>query len=102
MRRMLLTTILSAVALLESGCQSLPPPPKGNTCIGDVARGGVDCVPISRAVRHQAVLKADANSFIPWAQMDNWVCFSPTSWQNIQVYIGEVKNLANECLQGAP
>lgn len=92
MRRMLSITILLAL----SACQSMPAAPKGNTCIVDVAANGSDCVPISTAVKMNRVNAKDANSFVPFKQMDNYICFSPSTWANIQTYIGDLKLLAQK------
>lgn len=96
MRLIRLTTIL---LVLNAGCSSLPKAPTGYTCVVDVANNGADCSPISSAVRFRnniSQIKANATIFIPFAQMDNYVAFSPDSWGNIQVYINELKQLANK------
>lgn len=92
--------ILSTAVLLEStACSSLPPAPSGNTCIVDVANIGADCEPISQAIRQGSVNIQDTNSFVPFSQMDNYVAFSPSTWQNIQTYIGDLKLLAQKQCQ---
>lgn len=92
MRLLLLITTLSVL----TSCAQLPSPPQGSTCVGDVIRGGFVCVPIQTAIRRGEVLKRDASSFVPFKDVDNWIAFSPKTWENIQVYIGELKQLARE------
>lgn len=97
MRRLLSITIrFLAVVTLESSCSSLPAAPQGNTCVVDVANLGADCVPISAAIRRGSVSVRDATSFVPFSQMDNWIAFSPSTWANIQTYIGKLKILAQQ------
>lgn len=110
MRLMLFLVILSVVL---SGCATgqLPDPPSGNTCIGDVENGGFDCSPIPqdgkelekmldtepRSLIVSVKLKAQADgSFVPFADVDNWVAFDPITWSNIQNYIGDLKVLAQK------
>lgn len=84
--------------LIGASCASLPSAPHGSTCIVDVAHGGGDCVPIQKAVRRGEVNPSDADFFVPFAKMDNYVCFSPDTWKNIQIYIGDLKVIAqNHC-----
>lgn len=92
---MKLTSLL--LILSCAGCNSLPKPPTGNTCIVDVANSGADCSPINTAIRLRGVIpqiKANATIFVPFNQMDNYVAFSPDTWANIQIYINELKQLA--------
>lgn len=87
--------ILIAVLLFMSGCGSipLPPPPQGDTCIVDVQNQGAECVPISSSIKHQTLKRDDATSFVQFNDMDNYVCFSPLTWRNIQIYIGDLKDI---------
>lgn len=95
----MLRKTLIPILFLLSGCQSLPPPPKGDTCIVDVQAGGADCVSISQAVKLMRVDSQDMDSFVPFADMDNYVAFSPDSWAAIQAYIGKLKLLAQQKCQ---
>lgn len=93
-----LTTILFLIFL--NACASLPKPPVGDTCIVDVSSGGADCVPIPTAVAMKRVSTKDASSFVVFADMDNYICFSPSTWQSIQTYIGQLKVVARkQCSQ---
>ena len=92
-RHLLSTTIL----LTLNGCASLPAAPQGNTCVVDVANNGADCVSISTAIAYSgaiALVKKHATSFVPFPSMDNYIAFDPVTWGNIEIYIGELKQLA--------
>jgi hypothetical protein len=84
---------------LEAGCASLPPAPQGSTCIVDTGAAGADCVPIPTAINRGAVLAKDATTFVPFAQMNNYIAFSPSTWGNIQQYIEELKVIAQRQCQ---
>lgn len=74
--------ILTLLAISLSGCAGLPSQPVGNTCIVDVMRVGADCDPIGAE---------DPKAFVSFDKMDNYVCHSPDSWENVQVYIGDLQ-----------
>lgn len=114
-QRLLIAALLAALSLVYlSGCASLPAPPEGNTCIGDVAQGGFDCSPIPQdnstleelsntdpdtvIVMIKMRAKADG-SFVPFSAVDNWVAFDPQTWSNIQTYIGKLKIAAQKQCQ---
>lgn len=114
MRRLILVTILSAVI---NGCatQQIPPPPEGDTCVVDVANKGAECAPISAAAKAlkrniQARAESDAfiamirsmavqQAFVNFSEMDNYVCYSPQTWGNIQAWIGDVVVIAQRRCQ---
>ncbi len=114
-RKQSIQTLLVLLSLLFIfGCASLPDPPKGNTCIGDVAQGGFDCMPIPQSspeieqmfeadpetIIVQVKLRAKSDgSFVPFSAVDNWVAFDPDTWSSIQEYIGNLKVIAQRKCQ---
>lgn len=94
---MLRITLITTLLVLNA-CNSLPPPPKGDTCVVDVANKGAECVPIQASVKRGELSLKDARSFVPFTQMDNYICFSPSTWVNIQTYIVDLKQIVqNHC-----
>lgn len=83
----------------------MPAAPVGDLCVVDIAGGGDDCASIATVSSNYQSAGASisaivdrATSFVPYASTDNYVCFSPISWANVQVYINELQQIAqNSC-----
>jgi hypothetical protein len=96
-KKLMLRTLLIGTLLVLSSCQSIPKPPVGETCIIDVANVDADCATIQASIKAQGDIRgmrAATNEVIPLSAMDNYVCFSPQTWGNIQTYINELKQIA--------
>jgi hypothetical protein len=72
------------IIAFSSACQSVPSKPIAEVCILDVSRGTAECV---ETLTHQANTLLIHN-------MNNYVSFSPQSWEQIQIYIQKLKTLA--------
>lgn len=93
MRQSILLTILLGSLL---GCQSLPPPPKGEIYVMDISNNVAQCVPIEPSLVDQLYFVKGGCPAIPISKMDNFLAISPDTWQSIQGYIVKLKNLASQ------
>lgn len=95
-RSLKLVKILFSLLFISGGlvsCQSslVPPPPDALLCSHDLVDGHWICVSILDAANGVVNPKTTA---VADAQTNNWIGTDVNSWENIQKWIGQLKQLA--------
>lgn len=80
----LLTLLL--IISLES-CGGMPERPQGWICINDFPRSQAICDDLNDPIKSKVV---------PLTQTDKWIMIDPDTWQNLNVYIEELKHKAEK------
>lgn len=107
---MILAAVVIFLALgMMTGCASLPPKPKGILWTIDWPRtqligapiGGVDPDKMT-APEIEGYVSAKATRRLPIDQADRFICFSPDTWNAIDGYVKQLREIAQrQCSGGA-
>lgn len=81
--------LLSLTTLFLISCASLPPAPQGYLCIVDIKNQSAQCKGIATNMNPASYTQVISG-------MNNWITVSPSTWANIQTYIGQIKVIAEQ------